>query len=177
MDLDFRFDERDRQYKLLDFNPRIGAQFRVFVDDNGLDVARALYFDLTGLTVPRSKQVDGRVLVVEPDDIRASVNYFWRGELSAYDWLRSFKGRKEFAWLNLDDPLPFLMVWARFAIRGVSKILRIGPFKSNATCQSAGMDQQRKPDQVIPLSRYGLWSGLISVVGSLRHYLARPWWN
>ncbi len=177
MDLDFRFDERDRQYKLLDFNPRIGAQFRLFVDDNGLDVARALYRDLTGQTVRPSKQVDGRVLVVEPDDLRASMNYFRRGELSAYDWLRSFKGRKEFAWLNWDDPLPFLMVWARFAIRGVGKILRIGPFKSNATCQSAGMDQERKPDQVIPLSRYGLWSGLISVVGSLRHYLARPWWN
>jgi D-aspartate ligase len=47
MDLDFRFDERDRQYKLLDFNPRIGAQFRVFVDDNGLDVARALYCDFS----------------------------------------------------------------------------------------------------------------------------------
>lgn len=68
MDLDFRFDERDRQYKLLDFNPRIGARFRVFVDGNGLDVARALYCDLTGQTVRRSKQVDGRILIVEPDD-------------------------------------------------------------------------------------------------------------
>src|SRR5262249_44867977 len=42
-DLDFRLDTRDGQYKLLDFNPRIGAQFRVFEDDAGLDVARALY--------------------------------------------------------------------------------------------------------------------------------------
>jgi D-aspartate ligase len=44
MDIDYRFDERDRQYKLLVFNPRIGAQFRVFVDDNGLDVARSSAF-------------------------------------------------------------------------------------------------------------------------------------
>ena len=84
----------------MDFNPRIGAQFPVLVDGNGLDVARALYCDLTGQTVRRSKQVDGRILIVEPDDLRASANYFRRGELSANEWLRSFKGRKEFAWFN-----------------------------------------------------------------------------
>lgn len=130
MDIDYRFDKRDGQYKLLDFNPRIGAQFRMFVDDNGLDVARALYRDLTAQTVRRSRQVDGRIFVVEPYDLRASVNYFWRGELSAYAWLHSFKGRKEFAWFNWDDPSPFLMAWARLAIRGVARIIWIGLFKS-----------------------------------------------
>ena len=30
VDLDLRFDPRDAQYKLLDFNPRLGAQFRLF---------------------------------------------------------------------------------------------------------------------------------------------------
>lgn len=125
MDLDYRFDKRDGQYKLLDFNPRIGAQFRLFVDDNGLDVARALYRDLTGQTVQRSRQVDGRVFVVEPDDLRASLQYFWRGELSVYAWLRSFKGRREFAWFNWDDPLPSLMAWGRFAIRGLRKLVRV----------------------------------------------------
>jgi D-aspartate ligase len=168
MDLDYRFDERDRQYKLLDFNPRIGAQFRVFEDDNGLDVARALYRDLTGQIVRRSKQVDGRVFVVEPDDLRASVTYFRRGELSACAWLHSFKGRKEFAWFSWDDPLPFLMVWARFAIRGVGKMIRIGPFKTHAARESAGVGQECKPDQAMPFRRYGLWYRLISMVGSLR---------
>jgi D-aspartate ligase len=40
LDLDYRFDRRDREYKLLDFNPRIGAQFRVSVDDNGASMLR-----------------------------------------------------------------------------------------------------------------------------------------
>jgi hypothetical protein len=144
----------------------------VFVDDNGLDVARALYRDLTGQIVRRSRQVDGRVLVVEPDDLRASVNYLWRGELSAYAWLRSFKGRKEFAWFSWDDPLPFLTVWILLAIRGVGKIV-----KSNAGRQSASAGQECKPDQTMPTQRYGLWSRLISIVGPLRQYLARPWLN
>jgi predicted ATP-grasp superfamily ATP-dependent carboligase len=129
MDLDYRFDKRDGQYKLLDFNPRIGAQFRLLVDDNGLDVARALYRDLTGQTVRHSGQVDGRVLVVEPYDLSASLKYFWRGELSAYAWFRSFKGRKEFAWFAWDDPLPSLMAWGRLAIRAIRKRIRIEAFR------------------------------------------------
>jgi predicted ATP-grasp superfamily ATP-dependent carboligase len=176
MDIDYRFDKRDGQYKLLDFNPRIGAQFRLLVDDNGLDVARTLYCDLTGQTVRRSRQIDGRVFVVEPFDLRASVRYLRRGELSASAWLRSFKGRKEFAWFSWDDPLPFLMVWARFAIRGVGKVIRIGPFKSNVARQSAVVGQEYKPDRAMPIPQYGLWARLISIVSPLWN-LVRPRWD
>jgi predicted ATP-grasp superfamily ATP-dependent carboligase len=165
MDIDYRFDKRDGQYKLLDFNPRIGAQFRVFVDDNGLDVARALYRDLTGQSVQRSRQVEGRVLVVEPDDLRACAKYFWQGELSARAWVRSFKGDKEFAWFRWDDPLPFVMAWVRLAIQGAGKMIRIGRFKSNAAHQSAGVDQECKSDEPVPVPQGGLWSRLISIVG------------
>jgi D-aspartate ligase len=175
MDIDYRFDKRDRQYKLLDFNPRIGAQFRVFVDENSVDVARALYGDLTGQTVRRARQVDGRVFIVEPHDLGASMNYFWRGELSAYAWLRSFKGRKEFAWFSWDDALPCLMAWARLAIRGVGKIVQIGPFKSNAPRRSAGVGQECKSDQAIPIPQHGLWFRLISIASSVRQSLVRPW--
>jgi len=173
MDLDYRFDQRDQQYKLLDFNPRIGAQFRLFVDDNGLDVARALYRDLTGEVVRRSRQVDGRVFVAEPDDLRSSMNYLSRGDLSAYAWLRSFKGQKEFAWFNWDDPLPFLMVWARFAVRSIRKLIRIGPFKSNTARQLAGADHRCKSDRAMEIPQYGLWARLGSMASSLRQSLIR----
>ena len=48
LDLDIRLDARDGRYHLLDFNPRLGAQFRVFRDAAGTDVALAAYLDLTG---------------------------------------------------------------------------------------------------------------------------------
>ena len=35
VDLDLRRDARDGQYKLLDFNPRLGAQFRLFRNRTG----------------------------------------------------------------------------------------------------------------------------------------------
>jgi len=40
LDLDIRLDERTGDYHLLDFNPRLGAQFRVF-RDNRRDRCRA----------------------------------------------------------------------------------------------------------------------------------------
>ena len=53
MGLDYRFDLRDGQYKLLDFNPRIGAQFRLFETEAGVDVMRALRLEMTGHKVPQ----------------------------------------------------------------------------------------------------------------------------
>ena len=65
VDLDLRFDARDGAYKLLDFNPRLGAQFRLFEDTAGIDVVRAAYLDLTGQPVPEGEPVPGRRFLVE----------------------------------------------------------------------------------------------------------------
>ncbi|MEU8621374.1 ATP-grasp domain-containing protein [Streptomyces sp. NPDC048623] len=64
-DLDFRLDRDTGAYHLLDFNPRPGAQFRLFADRNGLDVVRAMHLDLTGRQVPAHLPSYGRRFVVE----------------------------------------------------------------------------------------------------------------
>ncbi|WP_424213282.1 ATP-grasp domain-containing protein [Streptomyces sp. BI20] len=64
LDLDFRRDERGA-FRLVDFNPRPGAQFRLFTEDGGLDVVRALYLDLTGQRVPAPSGGPGRRFVAE----------------------------------------------------------------------------------------------------------------
>ena len=68
LDLDIRLDERSGQYNLLDFNPRLGAQFRLFRDTAGTDVALAAYLDLTGQPIPPGEQVNGRRFLVENYD-------------------------------------------------------------------------------------------------------------
>ena len=126
VDLDYRLDLRDGEYKLLDFNPRVGAQFRIFEDAAGVDVVRALHLDLTGREVHRRPQRDGRVFVVEQSDLLASLGYHRAGDLSLRSWLSSlWGGRRELAWFARDDPAPFLLMCVRLLLRGVQHALRL----------------------------------------------------
>jgi predicted ATP-grasp superfamily ATP-dependent carboligase len=115
IDLDFRYDARDDAYKPIDFNPRPGANFRLFVDDGGLDVVRAAYLDLTGQHVPVGRQLVGRKWMLENWDLAASRKYIAAGRLSVRGWLRSLRGVEEVAWAATDDPVPFLMMLREFA--------------------------------------------------------------
>jgi predicted ATP-grasp superfamily ATP-dependent carboligase len=111
LDIGFRFDGRDGQYKLLDVNPRIGGTFRLFVGPDGMDVLRAMYLDLTGQQVPATSLPEGRRWIVEPLDIVSSAVYRRRGDITLTGWARSLRGVREAAWFALDDPGPFLALW------------------------------------------------------------------
>jgi D-aspartate ligase len=123
MDLDYRLDLRDGRYKLLDFNPRVGAQFRLFEDSAGIDVVRALHLDLTGRAVPRGCLAEGRVFLVENNDLLAGLGYRRDGGLTLGAWLRSLRGAKELAWFATDDPVPALAITVRFLLRGLQRAL------------------------------------------------------
>jgi D-aspartate ligase len=116
LDIGYRYDNRDGQYKLLDVNPRIGGTFRLFVGADGMDVLRALYLDLTGAEVPAPAPQPGRRWLVDPLDLASSAIYRRRGDITVRAWLRSFRGVRETAWFALDDPLPFLVLWLRLLV-------------------------------------------------------------
>jgi hypothetical protein len=71
-----------------------------------MDVARAMYLDLTGQRVEAGCAVPGRRWMVEDMDVAASIRYWLDGALKAGDWLRSFRGVRETAFLAADDPRP-----------------------------------------------------------------------
>jgi D-aspartate ligase len=107
LDIGYRYDERDGQYKLLDVNPRVGATFRLFACKGGVDVVRALYLDMTGQRIPPFVPDWGRRWLVENFDASASVVYRGDGRLTARQWLMSLRGVHELAWFAVDDPVPF----------------------------------------------------------------------
>lgn len=130
-DMDWRLDRRDGQYKLLDFNPRVGNNFRLFVNEFGVDVVHALHLDLTGRSIPRAPQVNRRRLVVEHIDIPArlgtrparladTAGQAGREALPAAAAYTS----TEYAWCAVDDALPLLALLTR-AI-SLYKIVRQG---------------------------------------------------
>ncbi|MFF1279183.1 ATP-grasp domain-containing protein [Streptomyces sp. NPDC058299] len=97
-DLDFRRCGRTGRYHLLDFNPRPGAQFRLFTDSAGLDVVRAQHLDLTHRPLPAGRPLPGREFVVE--------NY------APLTVLRPAPRGRELAWYAPDDRAPGLAMWA-----------------------------------------------------------------
>jgi D-aspartate ligase len=123
VDMGYRYDRRDGQYKLLDVNPRIGATFRLFVGLNGVDVVRAMYLDLTGGQVDTREAPNGRTWLVENHDLLSSIRYIRDGRLTPREWWVSLQRVDEYAWFASDDLGPFAVMAVRFLARGPQKIL------------------------------------------------------
>lgn len=150
LDLDIRLDARTGQYNLLDFNPRLGAQFRVFRDTAGTDVALAAYLDLTGQAIPPAEQVSGRGFLVENYDPISALAHWRRGELSPRAWLASLRSIDETAWFATDDLRPFGLMCLRMGWRAASRPFSRIPHR-RTTITSARM--RYRAGRALPRSR------------------------
>lgn len=115
LDIGYRKDPRDGKYKVLDINPRVGQAFRIFVDENGLDVVRAMYMTLTNqpiaqAVVPR----EGRRWIIEDMDFISALDNRREGLLTCWQWLKSMRGVEEGMYFSLRDPVPFLLALKKF---------------------------------------------------------------
>ncbi|MFJ7066743.1 ATP-grasp domain-containing protein [Streptomyces sp. NPDC101115] len=107
-DLDFRLDRTTGAYHLLDFNPRPGAQFRLFADRDGLDVVRAMHLDLTGRPVPAYHPSYGRRFVVENYATLSYLTSPGRRYVPVRRGPGGDTGGGEAAWFATDDLRPAL---------------------------------------------------------------------
>ncbi|WP_344962110.1 ATP-grasp domain-containing protein [Streptomyces thioluteus] len=142
IDLDWRFDRRDGRYKLLDFNPRMGAQFRMFENEAGVDVVRAQHLDLTGRRVPEGEQLAGRRFVVENIDLPALAAYRRSGYTTPHAPARA--NGTELAWAARDDIKPFFTMCARLVRPGVRHLWQLWRSRRRSAAAAAG-EQVRRP--------------------------------
>jgi D-aspartate ligase len=127
LDLGYRYDSRDKKYKIFDINPRIGGTFRLFVDDNGMDVVRALYQDMSGQSVIPAGTKEGRKWIIEDVDLLSSIRYYRDGNLSFRGWINSLRGIDEGAYMSSDDLWPIAgicMIDAKRAFTSAWKLFR-----------------------------------------------------
>ncbi|MFF3844575.1 ATP-grasp domain-containing protein [Streptomyces sp. NPDC002328] len=135
LDLDYRRCGTTGRYHLLDFNPRPGAQFRLFTDSAGLDVVRAQHLDLTHRSLPDGRARPGRTFVVE--------NY---APLPA---LRPRRGGRELAWHARDDAAPGRAMWALWCAHVTRRVWeRVRGVGSGA--EAGGADLPRVVCQAAP---------------------------
>lgn len=107
--VEFKRDPRDGVLKLMECNARFTAANRL-LEDCGLDLAWFVYSRIAGLPSPHlGDYPDGMRLWDPLRDLRAFAELHQRGELGAFEWLRSILHRQTlpvFAW---SDPLPAFM--------------------------------------------------------------------
>ncbi len=112
-EVEFKCDERDRKWRLIEINPRFSLQ-HALASAAGLDLASMEYFDLIGShAVPESKYREGVRWTIAGLDLRASFGLWRRGELGIRQWARSFEGLRAEALLAPDDPGPALAYVSR----------------------------------------------------------------
>lgn len=113
IDMDWRRDERDGQFKILDCNPRVGMNFRMFENSAGIDVVRAQHLDLSGRSIDQGASIEGRLFAVESFYALAFLRGLPRRASKPGTRKHLQNNARELAWWSIDDPLPFLVMSLR----------------------------------------------------------------
>jgi len=114
LDIGYRLDPRDGQFKVLDVNPRVGQAFRIFVSENNNDVVVSQYLDLTGQEVGEIIPREGWRWIIEDRDIVSSFHYYKEKGLNLSEWYKSLYKIQEVAWFSVKDPIPVTIVYWEF---------------------------------------------------------------
>jgi predicted ATP-grasp superfamily ATP-dependent carboligase len=107
---EFKFDERDRSFKILEINAR-AWWYVEFAGRCGVDVCRMAYADALGQEVPEQWNYRvGARLVYGYMDLMAGHHEWRAGRLSLAAWARSWLGAQQ-PDFNWTDPMPALREW------------------------------------------------------------------
>lgn len=108
VELEYKLDPRNSQYKLLDVNARTWG-YHSLGAGAGVDFSRMLYLDQTGQTVEPCRGRAGVGWVRMITDIPASVMALLAGDLDLKGYVRSLRNCSVEAVFSREDPLPGLV--------------------------------------------------------------------
>lgn len=108
-EVEFKKDSRDNKFKLIEINPRSWTQ-NTLSTKSGVNIIYTSYLDALGKSKGQnsaSYQTEVKWINIFRD-FYISFQYLRKKEISLAEWIRSLKGKKEFAVFSYDDPLPFI---------------------------------------------------------------------
>jgi predicted ATP-grasp superfamily ATP-dependent carboligase len=107
VDAEIRRDPRDNEFKLIEINSRCWMQ-NSLPAKCGLNIPYIAYLDAIGkkIKTPKNIKTDIKWLFMW-EDFHSSIRSILKGDLSISEWIRSYKGEKEYSILAFDDIMPF----------------------------------------------------------------------
>ena len=107
--VEFKFSKKSNRYFITE--PTVG---RVDTQEgssisSGMDIPFLAYSDALGLNpIPVKSFQEGISWINEPEDYSSVRNYRMNGQLSLKELIASYKGKRAYALIAMDDPLPFI---------------------------------------------------------------------
>lgn len=108
VEVEFKFDERDRQYKVLDVNPRAWS-WLALCESAGIDLATMMVRGTASAPSEVTSTAQGHAWVNMLRDVVSSTQLIARGDITLTGYLRSLRQKLTFATFAWDDPLPGLL--------------------------------------------------------------------
>jgi len=142
IEVEFKYDQRDRQYKLLDVNGRFWTWHSLGVLA-GVDFPYLAWRQALGQTVSPARAMTGVAWVHASRDIITAYQEISRGVLTVKDFLAGFRQPLAFANFALDDPLPALVELPVLSWRRISEWARCRFKMHRATESTDGFAAER----------------------------------
>lgn len=109
LNIQFKRDSRTGEPKLIEIHFR-NSVWGYLGSSAGMNLYTYYYNDLTGRELPELQKVRPGVKYVDLSrDIFGFVQYWRKGKLSFWDWLKSYRGELVIGSFKASDPVPFLM--------------------------------------------------------------------
>lgn len=121
---EFKFDERDSQYKMVEVNPRQTLWFAL-IDAAGIPLNHYAYCDLAGLPLPKVGSLrEGTKWILFEKDLITSIGYILKGKLGLFRWLGSYRSIRVHAVMSMSDRRPMFSILRTYAVRIWSRFIR-----------------------------------------------------
>jgi predicted ATP-grasp superfamily ATP-dependent carboligase len=108
VEVEFKFDARDQEYKVLDVNPRAWSWIAL-CESAGADLGLMMSCVAAGLAVTAVAAAPGHAWIHTVRDAVAAVQLMMRGDLTLRGYLQSLRQKLTFASFARDDALPGLI--------------------------------------------------------------------
>ena len=130
--LQFKRDDRDGGFKLLEINPR-SSSWNLLAQACGVNLPKVAYLDALGepASAPPAQREGVKYLFFD-HDLRAFFDYRRHGDITVWQWIASLRGPKTYQLFAADDLGPFLQD-LRAKLARVARRVRRGPSVSRAS--------------------------------------------